>query len=332
MAHIYKIIVICILFQINSPALNAQQTDISIKLVRDNFATIQNQQHEGNSVGYRFFEHSPMPYGTVPLSAEEAGFYPEKVSLLEDQFKNNPNLFTYSQEIEKDEHWAKQNWTFYMNPVNDGIDILLTVQTFGEGLPEYYGVQQCFRMSGETNAEWRQTMAKTPAFSEYDLWEKEKGPKTSLTHVVRNGEWQNLRAQKEAVGARTPSGLAIDFLRTNGQLEKNVGPYEAEMLPPIDFPLITRADKNNQWVCGIYWENTSHVTNHHPADCLHPIINIGNIPPFSKRAFRGKIYWFKGSTDDLMQHYQSDFLQKNGNLRIAACQFPVNENISEKMT
>jgi deaminated glutathione amidase len=216
-----------------------------------------------------------------------------------------------------------------MTPVDDGIEIDLFVQTYKEGLPEYYGVQQCFRMSGETNEDWRKTIAHTPAFSEYDLWEKEGATKTSLTHVVRNGKWEILPAQKESVGARTPSGLAIDFLRTNGQLSQNVGPYEAEMLAPIDYPLITRADENNQWVCGIYWENTSHVTNHHPADCLHPIINIGGIPPFSKRAFKGKIYWFKGSTTDMMNHYQSDFLQPSGKIRIAACQFPVNEYISE---
>lgn len=324
-----KTLAIILMFCLISSPLYGQQSSFQISKARENFATILNYQHPGNRVGYRFFEHAPMLYGTVPLSPQEAGFNPDQVSELEEQVINIQHTFTYKQEIPKDEHWAKQDWTYYLSPVDDGIEIVLFVQTFKEGLPAYYGVQQCFRMSGKTNSDWRRTIAQTPAFSEYDLWAKAGQPKTSLTHVVRNGKWENLPAQKEAVGARTTAGMAIDFLRTDGQFEKNVGPYEAEMLAPIDIPLITRIDKNNQWVCGIYWENTSHVTNHHPADCLHPIINIGGIPPFSKRAFKGKIYWFKGNTNDLMGHYKNDFEQADGKLRIAGCQFPVCEDISE---
>ena len=246
----------------------AQSIPFDIKIARDNSATILNSRHPGSRIGYRFFEHSPMPYGEIPLSPQQAGFDPQMVSQLEERYKNSPNVLVYTQLIPKDAHWAKQNWTFYMNPVTDGIEILLVVTTFGEGLPEYYGVQQCFRMTGQTNgSEWRKTIALTPAFSEYDMWAQEGHPRTSLSYVVRNGKWECLRAQKEAVGARTPAGMAIDFLRTNGQPEERVGPYQAEMLAPIDCPLITRMDKSGRWVCGIHWENTSHVTNHHPADC-----------------------------------------------------------------
>ena len=308
----------------------AQNTHFDIRIARDNFATILNSRHPGNRIGYRFFEHTPMPYGEVPLSPQQAGFDPQMVSQLEERYKSSPSVLVFTQVIPKDEHWAKQNWTFYMNPVDDGIEILLVVTTFGEGLPEYYGVQQCFRMTGKTNgSQWRKTIALTPAFSEYDLWAQEGAPKTSLTYVVREGKWECLPAGKEAVGARTPAGMAIDFLRTSGRPEKHVGPYEAEMQAPIDIPVITRMDKSSQWVCGIHWENTSHVTNHHPADCLHSIINIGGIPPFSTRAFKGKIYWFEGNTKDLMLHCESDFKQPQGELRIAACQFPVSERISD---
>ena len=321
---------ISMLFFVFINSICAQDIHFDIKIVKDNFATILNSQHSGNRIGYRFFEHSPIPYGEVPLSPQQGGFDLNIVSQLEDRYKNNPRIFVFTQLIPKDESWVKQNWTFYMSPVNDGIEILLVVRTFGEGLPEYYGVQQCFRMTGETNSsQWRKTIALTPAFSEYDLWEQEGALKTSLTYIVRNGKWECLMAQKEAVGARTPAGVGIDFLRTNGQPKSHVGPYKAEMLAPIDFPLITRMDKSDQWVCGINWENSSHVTNHHPADCLHSIINIGGIPPFSKRAFRGKIYWFEGNTNDLMEHYEADFKQPNGKLRIAACQFAVNGKISE---
>lgn len=305
----------------------AQASPIQVELVKENFAAIRNAAHAGNHIGYRFFEHTPMVHGAVPLSAQAAGFDPDQAGRLEEKYRDNPDTFTYSQHIEEDEHWRKQHWDFYMTPVEDGVEIRLVVETFGKGLPAYYGVQQCFRMSGEGNIGWRKEVACTPAFSEYDLWEKEGAPKTSLTYVLRDGAWQAIPAGKEAAGARTPYGLAVDVLRTDGALEEQVGPYEAQMLPPIDGPLITRSDKAGQWVSGIYWEHTSHVTNHHPADCLHAIVNIGNIPPYSKRAFRGKIYWFQGSKEDLAAHCASDFQPRPGHLRIAACQFPVGGDI-----
>ena len=86
-----------------------------------------------------------------------------------------------------------------------------------------------------------------------------------------------------------------------------VGPYHARMLDPIDCGLIARVDKVQTWVCGIYWERTTHVSDHHPADCLHAIVNIGGIPAHAKRALRGKIYWFKGTLQDLFDHWKRDF-------------------------
>jgi hypothetical protein len=302
---------------------------LDIKLVREKFATISNQLHKDNRVGYRFFEHTPMVYGAVPLSDAEANIAIESNNAMITQVKDKEGVFVYKEEIPRDEHWSKQDWTYYMIPVNDGIEILLEVKTYGEGLPEYYGVQQCFRMSGKTNIEWRRTVAETPAFSEYDLWKSGRNDK-SLTYLLGSDQWEMIPASEKTFGARTHLGSALDHLSTNGNLPDKVGPYEAEMISTGGPGLIARTDTDEQWVCGIFWENTSHVTDHHPADCLHSIVNIGNIPPFSSRVIRGKIYWFKGSLLDLKQHYQRDFVDtRSKKLTIASCQFPVSENIPE---
>jgi hypothetical protein len=228
---------------------------------------------------------------------------------MENAYKNAPGIFVYMHEIEKDSVWSKQDWTYYLKPVHDGVEMLLVIQTYEEGLPEYYGVQQCFRMSGATNQEWRRQIANTTAFSEYDLWSSQPAEieKKSLTYVLRDHKWQPIPAGEKATGARTPLGIEIDHLRTNGRPMAEVGPYQARMLDPVDNGLITRVDLSGSWVCGIHWQYTSHVTNHHPADCLHCIVNIGNIPPFSRKAVLGKIYWFEGSREDLLEHYQKDF-------------------------
>ncbi len=291
----------------------ASCSPIRVNLIdQDNFATMTNNQMPDNRIGYRFHEHDPMPHGPIPSSLEQAGVDPAAVNRLEKTFAARPYVTRYVKNLDNREGWVPQQWTFYLAPVADGIDLLLIVETRKTGLNEYYGIQQCFRMSGETNDVWRHTMAKTPAFSEYDLWaEQEKAnlPKSSLSYVLRGGVWEPLPAKKETVGARTPLGVKIDEMLTDNQLEKMplVGPYNAEMAAPIDSGLVTRVNRDKTWICGLYWERTSHVTNHHPADCLHSIVNIGGLPPYGKRAIRGKIYWFKGTLDDLLRHWKRDF-------------------------
>lgn len=266
-------------------------------------ATFTNALHSGNRIGYRFHEHTPLIHGDIPKDASEAAIEPDEIAATESDFANRQDILK-KEILIGDADWVPQTWTFYMAPVDDGIEMLWIVETKDKGLNEYYGVQQCFRLGGVTNEIWRREFAETPAFSEYDLWnvaEKDKAEKTSLTYVLRAGKWEAIPATRDPVGARTPLGLKYDTLRAGGDLNNmlKVGPYEARMLDPIDDGLITRVNTDKTWVCGIYWERTSHVTDHHPADCLHSIVNIGGIPPSGKRAIRGKIFWFDGTLEEL---------------------------------
>jgi hypothetical protein len=163
-------------------------------------------------------------------------------------------------------------------------------------------------MSGNTNAEWRRQKAETPAFSEYDMWLSNKDEsKKSLSYIMRNAEWDELPAMDTCVGVRTPSGVSIALIRFQGDLTKLIGPYKGIPQAPVDLGLSARINLERNWVSGLFWENTSHITNHHPADCLHAIVNIGNIPPYSERIIRGKIYWFQGTLDDLFFKWKNDF-------------------------
>ena len=269
------------------------------------YATITNRLHPGNRIGCRFFEHTPLISG-VPPAADAA---PSPGNAVVPAFSKRPGVKKLSVPVTA-EGWAPQRWTYYLAPATDGIDLLWVVETEATALNDYYGVQQCFRMSGHGNQEWRRVIAETPAFSEFDLWEAQgQEDKTSLTYVQRGGAWQPLPAVRETVGARTPLGVTVDTERSGGKLESmtEVGPYHAKMLDPVDTGLIARVDAAREWVCGLYWERTSHVTDHHPADCLHAIVNIGGVPPRSRRVLHGKIYWFKGSLEDLARHWKNDF-------------------------
>ncbi|NUM54068.1 MAG: hypothetical protein HUU46_10530 [Candidatus Hydrogenedentes bacterium] len=273
-------------------------------------ATFTNEKHPGNRIGYRFHEHTPLIHGEIPKDAASAGIDEKQIADMQAEFEMKPNVLVKTVSI-GDAEWVPQAWTFYMAPADDGIDMLWIVETQDAGLNEFYGVQQCFRLGGLSNEAWRRQFAETPAFSEYDLWdiaEKDKTDKTSLTYVLRSGTWEPLPAVRETVGARTPLGVKYDTLRANGDLTSmlNVGPYDARMLSPVDSGIITRVNLEKTWICGIYWEGTSHVTGHHPADCLHSIVNIGGVPAHAKRAIRGKIYWFEGTLDQLLAVWQGE--------------------------
>jgi hypothetical protein len=278
---------------------------------RQGFAFFDHRHHPGNRIGYRFFEHTPMVHGAVPRDNREAGIDAETEARLLKEFAARPGVLRHEVAVTGKE-WAPQKWTFYLLPVQDGIDMLLHVEAGATGLNSYYGVQQCFRLGGETNAAWRQEIARTPAFSEYDYWQelKKAGREPeSLTWVRRRGVWERLPAGEATAGARTPLGLEQDTQRTGGDLAAmpRVGPYDAVMLAPVDDGLITRADRERNWVGGIFWQRTSHVTVHHPADCLHSIVNIGGIPPGGARVLRGRIYWRAGGLEELGRRWAAEF-------------------------
>jgi len=325
-------IVALFLFVIGTSATRAagdgmRESPIEIRSVRDNFVTFTNANHPGNRIGYRFFEHEPIVWGEIPVSDEQAAIETGEVERLIEQFEKREDVFVSRRQIDGEGKWVKMTWSYYMVPVADGIEILLTIETYKHGLPEYYGVQQCFRLGGTGNSEWRREIACTPAFSEYDLWTRGDSSR-SLTSVLRSGVWQRLPASWESVGARTPLGLAVDAMLGSGRYAERVGPYQSRMLAPIDNGLIARTGIEGNWVAALHWERTSHVSNHHPADCLHAIVNLGAVPPFSKRALRGKIYWFEGTLEALQRVHKRDG-QNPGRVTVASCQFPVSADIEQ---
>ncbi len=273
------------------------------------FVTFQNQLHPQNKIGYRLFEHKPFVFGTVPEKS-----IPEtaKANKLEKQFAKNPEVFVHTVEVNK-EAWAPQVWKYYIVPVEDGFELLWVVMTKDKGLNEFYVAQQCFRMSGKTNVPWRRKIAETPAFSEYDLWSQQESagtPRTALTFVRRAGTWQPIPPISQHVVCRTSTGLAMDILRSDGDIKKIVGmePYgPSKFEPDIDCGLIIRTSSDDEWACGLYWECTSHVSNHHPADCFHSFVNLGPLAPNSKRAIRGRIYWMKIPKIELFDRWQKEF-------------------------
>ena len=299
-----------VMFACSAVADGSAQSPIGIELF-EQFASFTNSNHPDNRIGYRFHEHTPLTYGDVPPPAA-VGKRPATDAML---FSARPGVKTFHRRVTED-GWISQDWTFHLAPVADGIEMLLVVKTGDVGLPEFYGIQQCFRLTGTANEAWRQKYARTAAFSEYDLWRDSPVGKelVSLTQALHNGSLKLCPAGKETVGCRTPYGEALDTRRSGGHLDtlEFIGAYRARMLWTADSGLILRTSADKKWSTGLFWERTTHLSDHHPADCLHAIVNIGGIAPNSQRVLRGKIYWLAGSGETLVKHWREDFLRLEG--------------------
>ena len=277
------------------------------------FVSFTHREHPGNRIGYRFHEHMPYVFG--PVSTDSSNVDSTDAEHLETESARRSGVLVNKIEV-REEGWRPQDWTYYIAPAPNGFDLLWVIETFDTGLNEFYAVQQCFRLSGVTNAEWRRKIAETPAFSEFDLWanQEQRGDAlTSLSYVRSQGHWMTIPATRENVGYRTRLGLDMDMKRTSGDIDTAVlepyNPAISELI--LDCGLATRTDIAGEWVCAIYWERTTHITNHHPADCLHAVVNLGPIPARGKRAIRGKIYWMKASLEELYEKWRNDFPNAN---------------------
>jgi len=288
---------------------------------RQIFLSFSNTLHAGNRIGYRVLEHLPIVHGRVPGEATDRAIT-EKAEALERHFATRKDVYVHRLNVGDLTRppWVAQTWTFYIVPLVDGFDLLWMIETGNIGLNDCYSVQQCFRMTGRANEAWRKTVAESPAFSEYDLWQEQSRlnqPRTSLSWVVRNGLWQPIPPIDAHVVCRTALGLQIDLDRSGGDLARIPSmepPFQANTVstfePPIDDGLAARCDREGNWLNALWWENTTHISNHHPADCLHSFVNLGPLAANSKRALRGRIYWARMTKDELLARWRMDAAPK----------------------
>jgi hypothetical protein len=199
-----------------------------------------------------------------------------------------------------------QQQEFHFQPVADGIEIRLR---FSSDMPIEggYCLQQCLRFTGRMNMAWRRAIAQTPYFSELDL-QGGGGANLTLTHARRENEWFGFPVQHVAYPTRAGapsvpemSPEAIDHgLIVRESFARNDAPenYWAETAPGLTWDRI---------VAGLYWERTAYVSNRHPADCVHAVIDVGPLAAGQARTLHGKMYFFEGTKDDLLARWRKDF-------------------------
>ncbi|MBN2013322.1 carbon-nitrogen hydrolase family protein [candidate division KSB1 bacterium] len=280
---------------------------LQITSVGDRSVVIANKKQPSEKISFVLNEQTPVRWGDVPLSTREANLDTARLSIMIRDLQAHPNVIVKQFDIPKNRELPHLRWTLFMNSVDDGVDITWLIETFREGLPEFYGVQPGLLLSESQFAGKKQSR---------------------VASALRDGQWRAIPAQQQSVAAPTPLGLAVDALMADENVN---GLQGAVQISPVDCGLIAKKAANEKNVCAMYWENTSHVIAESSTESLKAIVNIGNIPPFVKRVVRGKIYWVDGTADDVMDHFIGDFKGERlkGKLRVATCQFPISFDIKK---
>jgi hypothetical protein len=198
-----------------------------------------------------------------------------------------------------------QRQEFHFQPVSDGIELRLR---FSTDLPidGGYCLQQCLRFTGRMNMAWRRAIAQTPYFSELDL-QAAGGANLTLTHARRGGEWFNFPVQHVAYPTR--AGLPVPALSAepidHGLIVRES--FTRGYAPPNYWAEAAPGSSWDQIVAGLYWERTAYVSNRHPADCVHAVLDVGPLAAGQSRTLHGKVYFLEGSKDDLLARWRQDF-------------------------
>lgn len=203
--------------------------------------------------------------------------------------------------------------------VEDGLETWMWLET-DHDISGSFIVQQCLRFSGQDNEQWRHSIALIPELSEFDLWNS--GELRSLSFIRQDNQFKAIEPIHE-FASQSRFDRVTDLLRwdekergkglmttyyTNAGLslaQLNGGKVDREF--EIPHGLIVRESVDGKTAAGMYWEHTAKVSNHHPADCLHSYVDLGPVSAGERNVVRGKIYYFEGTKEDLLNQWKRDF-------------------------
>ncbi len=196
------------------------------------------------------------------------------------------------------------DWLF--EPVADGIWITLQVEAL-TALSGVYGLQQCLRFTGAFNEYWRRRVAKSPFLSEFDLQAMGQ-PGQTLTFSFQQDAWLAFPVPYTVF----PTTPGLSLVNSNAASAIDHGlvlrqTLDRQVTPHWYWERVARGSAWNTITAGMYWERTLLVSNRHPADCLHAVIDLAPLSAGQTRLIHGKFYCIEGTKDDLLETWRKDF-------------------------
>jgi hypothetical protein len=281
-------------------------------------------------VGYRLIEYQPQtlpaPLAGIEAQPARAGEdWPETSTLPAADAPEPPWLASYSETNPQDavqlafqsyadgSAWCRgldnqgaQTRELFFKPAEDGVWMWMRLST-REAIPGAFAVQQCLRFTGAQNEAWRQTVAHVPFLSELDLQGMGQA-NTTLTWVRREQAWFNLPVEHSVYA--TPPGRTLLGAAANGAVQHGLivrETVERATAPDWYWQRVAPGATWGRIAAGLYWERTAYVSNRHPADCVHAVVDFGPLAAGHSRTVRGKFYYIEGTRDELLERWKKDF-------------------------
>jgi hypothetical protein len=281
-------------------------------------------------VGYRLIEYAPqtLPAPLAGMDAQPASAledWPEAPAPRETDPPDPHWMTSYSEANPQDpvqlsfqsytdgsarcrgqDNGGAQTRELFFRPAEDGVWMWMRLTTRAS-LPGAFAVQQCLRFTGAQNEAWRLKVAHVPFLSELDLQGMGQA-NTTLTCVRRDQAWFNLPVEHLAYA--TPPGRPLLGAAASGAVEHGLIVRQTVDRATAPDWYWQRVAPGATWGCiaaGLYWERTAFVTNRHPADCVHAVVDFGPLAAGQSRTVRGKFYYLEGTRDELLEHWKKDF-------------------------
>ncbi len=291
------------------------------------------KEHPRFWVGYRFYEGDP-DTDPQPIAADatwpaaEWGEFPEpgedllplpNLSLpgkrwrtaYHEKNRRDPTQLAFQTFVDGSawcrilEGHGQQQREFFFRPVEDGVQMWMRLTTH-TSIDSGYLVQQCLRFTGAQNWSMRRHIACVPFLSELDV-QSMGHPDLTLTYARLREEWLQFPARH--IHYATPLGSSpseeLNEPIDHGLLIRET--LDRKTVPASYFRRTAPGETWERVTSGMYWERTAWVSNRHPADCVHAIVDLGPLAAGESRTVHGKFYWIEGSKEDLLAAWRRDF-------------------------
>lgn len=271
--------------------------------------------YEGMPARIQHYPPPPIPDQIFPASDIPQGPYSQTwMSAFQDKtftFRFGKDGTAYFRYV--DQNGARVSM---FKAVEDGIDTWMWLEPARE-IAGSFIVQQCLRYSGAGNTDKRHRSAFVPELSEFDLWDH--GDMRSLSYIRQGESWTRIdpmfdfakqsthKTALEYVSNQDGRDIRERFFTPVGAALSEKAGVAVEGRRRIPNGLVIRESSDGKTISGMYWERTAEVAVHHPADCLHSIVDLGPTSAKKPHVVRGKIYYFQGTRDDLLAHWKRDF-------------------------
>jgi hypothetical protein len=258
----------------------------------------------------------PLDFPALPgaLAAAPSALNPAWAASYHEADPQNPIQFAF-QAFADGSAWCRgldgtgaQTRELFFRPDEDGIWMWMRLTT-REAIPGAFAVQQCLRFTGAQNDPWRLSVAHVPYLSELDLQGMGQANDT-LTWLRRGGEWFNLPVEHR----RYPTPAGRTLVGEAEQISADHGLIVRQTVDRAHSPAWywQRTAPGASWTSiasGMYWKRTAYLSNRHPADCVHAVVDFGPLEAGASRTVRGKFYYLEGTREELLAHWKRDFLK-----------------------